>query len=317
MKFRTEVHMAESAKKINPGDKIFTIGSCFSSEMAALLGKGQLQVLDNPFGTLFNPFSINNALKRIHDAQRYHYDELVTFNGKMISLDHHTEFDTAYAHETLDKINRKIEAANTFLQQSSWVLITYGTSFVHEFLPKNKLVGNCHKIPAKYFEKRLLTHLELTDAIYETVELLRDICMTGVQVLFTVSPVRHTRDGIAENTLSKAKLFTALHDILPEFEFCHYLPVYEIMNDELRDYRFYREDMIHPTAQAVQYIFEKFGAAYFSDETIKFITENYKIQQALAHQPSDPKSPDYQEFTAKLKSKIAAQQQLVNHQIFS
>lgn len=297
-------------------DRIFSIGSCFSVEMADLLGKSQMQVYSNPFGTLFNPFSVNNAVRRLHDAEYYTQEELITFDGKVISLDHSTAFDTAYAHQTLEKINHEIELGNAFLRDSRWVLVTYGSAFVHEFIPKNKLVANCHKIPGKFFRKRLLTHLELTDSIYETIQCLRDICPEDVQLLFTISPVRHTKDGIPENTLSKAKLITALHEILEEFDFCHYLPVYEIMMDDLRDYRFYKEDMVHPTAQAIQYIFEQFGEAYFSAETMDFIEENFKIRQALAHIPGDKNSEVYQVFLSKINDRIAAQQGKVVHPIF-
>ena len=317
MKFRTEVAIKNADKKIEIEDKIFSIGSCFASEITDLLSKGQLQTLNNPFGTIFNPYSINNAVKKLHDAAFYKEEDLITYSGEVISLDHHTSFDTRYVHQTLEKINTKIEEANRFLQQTNWVIITYGTSFIYEFLPKNKLVANCHKIPGKFFEKRLLTHLELTDSIYETVQNLKDICNDEVQILFTVSPVRHTKDGMVENNLSKAKLITAIHEILPQFENCHYLPVYEILMDDLRDYRFYGEDLIHPNSQAVNYIFEKFGNAFFSDETMDFIEENFRIAKSLSHRAADDTNPKYQEFFENLKGRIALQQTKVKHKIFS
>jgi hypothetical protein len=316
MKFRTEVNIKESQKKIQIEDKIFSIGSCFASEMSDLFHLGQLQAISNPFGTVFNPFSISNAVKRLHDAEFYTEDELITFNDEYLSLDHHTSFDTRYVHQTLAKINDKIEEGNSFLQNSGWIIITYGTSFIYEFLPKKKLVTNCHKIPQKFFEKRLLTHQEITDAIYNTVLNLDDICKDDVQILFTVSPVRHTKDGMIENQLSKAKLITAIHDVIPQFENCHYLPVYEILMDDLRDYRFYNEDMIHPNSQAVNYIFDQFGNAYFSEETKAFIKENFKINKALQHRTDDEKDPKYIEFREKLDQKIEIQRQKVRHKIF-
>jgi hypothetical protein len=317
MKFRTEVDIKESQKKIRLEDKIFSIGSCFASEMSDLFSQGQVQSLNNPFGTVFNPFSISNSVKRLHDAEFYHEDELITFNDEFISLDHHTSFDTRYIHQTLNKINAKIEEGNSFLQETDWVIITYGTSFIYEFLPKQKLVANCHKIPQKFFEKRLLSHQEITDSIYNTILNLNDICQDDVQILFTVSPVRHTKDGMIENQLSKSKLITAVHEALQQFENCHYLPVYEILMDDLRDYRFYKEDLIHPNTQAVNYIFEKFGNAYFEDETKEFIKENFKINKALEHRTDDEKDPKYIEFKEKLNQKIEAQRQKVKHKIFS
>jgi len=253
MKFRTEVDIQPSPQKIEIEDKIFSIGSCFASEMSDLFQKGQLQTVNNPFGTIFNPFSINNSVKRLHDSEFYHEDDLIAYNDEYISLDHHTNFDTRYVHQTLDKINSKIEEGNRFLQESNWVIITYGTSFIYEFEPKKKLVANCHKIPQKFFEKRLLTYQELTDSIYDTIINLQDICPENVQILFSVSPVRHTKDGMIENQLSKSKLITAIHEVGSQFENCHYLPIYEILMDDLRDYRFYKDDLIHPNSQAVNY----------------------------------------------------------------
>jgi len=316
MKFRTEVDIKASVKKIEIEDKIFSIGSCFASEMSDLFQQGQLQTVNNPFGTVFNPFSINTAVKRLHDAELYREEELITFNEEFISLDHHTSFDTRYVHQTLKKINTKIEEGNRFLQETNWVIITYGTSFIYEFEPKKKLVANCHKIPQKFFKKRLLTQQEITDSIYDTILNLKDICTDDVQIIFTVSPVRHTKDGMVENQLSKSKLITSVHELVDGIENCYYLPVYEILMDDLRDYRFYKEDMIHPNSQAVQYVFEKFGKAYFSDEVKDFMTENFKINQALQHRTDDESDPKYIEFREKLTQRIINQQKKAKHKVF-
>lgn len=316
MKFRTEVHLSESLKKIEIDHQIFSLGSCFATEITDLLQKGQLQTFSNPFGTIFNPFSINTAVKRLHDAHFYEEGDLISYDEQVISLDHHTSFNSRFLHQTLDKINYNLEEGNRFLQNTTWIIITYGTAFTYEFIPKKKLVANCHKIPAKYFSKRLLTHLELTDSIYETIVNLQDIAKDDVQILFTVSPVRHTKDGMVENNLSKSKLITAIHEILPQFDNCHYLPIYEILMDDLRDYRFYKEDLIHPNTQAVNYIWEKFGNAFFSDETMDFVEENTKINKALNHKNTDEKNPKYQEFLEKINQRIAEQQIKVKHKIF-
>ncbi len=316
MKFRTEVEIPNSEKKIEIEDKIFSIGSCFATEISGLLETGQIQSLNNPFGTIFNPYSINKAVQKLHDSEFYKEEDLITFNDEFISLDHHTNFDFPFVHQTLERINSEIETGNLFLQNTSWIIITYGTSFIYEFLPKKKLVANCHKIPQKYFEKRLLTWEETYTSITETILNLNDICKENVQILFTVSPVRHTKDGMVENNLSKAKLISGIHEVIENFENCHYLPVYELLMDDLRDYRFYKDDLIHPNSQAVNYIFEKFGNAYFSDETKKFITENFKINQSLNHKTSDKNNPKYQEFLKKLNERISEQQKKVKHKIF-
>lgn len=316
MKFRTEVEIPKSDAKIEIEDRIFSIGSCFATEMSDLLKTGQIQTYNNPFGTLFNPFSINNAIKNLHDSTYFKEEDLIRFEDEFISLDHHSSFNSRFVHQTLEKINSRIDTGNQFLRGANWILITYGTSFIYEFLPKKKRVANCHKIPGKYFEKRLLTHVELTDSIYETAVNLQDICKENVQILFSVSPVRHTKDGLMENTLSKSKLISAIHEILPQLENSHYLPIYELLLDDLRDYRFYKEDLIHPNNQAIQYIWEKFGNAYFSEQTKEFITENFKISKAIEHRTTDEKSPKYLEFIENIKEKIKLQQAKVKHKIF-
>ncbi|WP_374443946.1 GSCFA domain-containing protein [Epilithonimonas sp.] len=317
MKFRTEVEINESEKKIGIEDCIFSIGSCFATEMHGKFSEGQIQSLNNPFGTIFNPYSVYQAIRQIYDAKEYQESDLILANDSYISLDHHSSFDSGYAHKSLEKINKNIEDANQFLQNTSFVIITFGTSFIYNFLPKNKLAANCHKIPQKFFEKRLLKHQELTESISKTIEILKDICKEDVEILFTVSPVRHTKDGIVENQLSKSKLITAIHEVISAEKNCHYLPVYEILMDDLRDYRFYKDDLIHPNSQAVQYIWEKFGNAYFSDETKVFINENNKIITALNHKTDDDKHLKYQEFMDKINLRIKEQQKKVKHKIFS
>lgn len=316
MKFRTEVEINESEKKINVEDCIFSIGSCFATEMHQKFSDGQIQSLNNPFGTIFNPYSVYQAIQQVYDAREYQENDLILANDNYISLDHHSSFDSRYAHKSLEKINQNIEEANQFLQNTSFVIITFGTSYIYEFLPKNKLAANCHKIPQKFFNKRFLSHQELTESIHKTIDILKDICKNDVQILFTVSPVRHTKDGIVENQLSKSKLITAIHESILGKENCHYLPVYEILMDDLRDYRFYKDDLVHPNSQAVQYIWEKFGNAYFSDETKVFINENNKIITALNHKTSDEKNPKYQEFLDKINLRIKEQQKKVKHKIF-
>ncbi|RZJ38399.1 MAG: hypothetical protein EOO18_03480, partial [Chryseobacterium sp.] len=225
MKFRTEVDINASERKIGIEDCIFSIGSCFATEMHGKFSEGQIQSLNNPFGTVFNPYSVNRAVQQIYDAKEYQESDLILANESYISLDHHSSFDSRFVHQSLQKINTNIEEANQFLQNTSFVIITFGTSYIYEFLPKNRLVSNCHKIPQKFFKKRFLTHQELSDSISQTIDTLKDICKKDVQILFTVSPVRHTKDGIVENQLSKSKLINAIHESISEKENCHYLPV--------------------------------------------------------------------------------------------
>lgn len=317
MIFRTEVDINAVEEKIQIEDSIFSMGSCFASEISSKLADGQLKTFHNPFGTLFNPYAINVALKRIYAGKDYSEIDLILANDLFMSLDHHSSFDSRFSHKILENINSKLQSANDFLQNSKWVIITYGSAFIYEFLPKNKIAANCHKIPQKFFNKRLLTNDELRQNIAESIESLKDICPDDVQILFSLSPVRHTKDGMTENSLSKAKLLNAIHDVIPNYNNCHYLPIYEILMDDLRDYRFYKDDMLHPSSQAVQYVWEKFGHAFFDDEAKIFINDNNKIQSALQHKSSDQDGPKHKQFLENLKQKIEKQRQKVKHSIFS
>ena len=317
MLFRTEVIISEQSRKIQPDSAIFSMGSCFADELASVFKKAQFQISSNPFGTIFNPFSIAHSLERIEKKRFYSEQDLIEYKGKIISLDHHTAFDGVTPEHVLQKINQVLHDAHHFLKKAHFIFITLGTSFVHRFLPQNTLVANCHKIPGKFFEKQLLTEEELRHSLMRIISSLRGICPIDAQFYFTVSPVRHTREGMIENQRSKARLITAVHDVMEQQPTAQYLPIYEIMMDDLRDYRFYKEDMIHPSQTAFEYIFEQFSKAFFSLEAHDFMKENLKIYQGLEHRPLDDKSPEYVDFKRKLKQRMEAQQSKVSHPIFA
>lgn len=316
MKWSTPVDIKESTEKIYPSDRVFSIGSCFSTEMSGLLGEGQIQTLSNPFGTLFNPYSIAKAIERIHGAKYYSEEDLIGYREKVISLDHHSSYSSRFAHLSLEKINHDMDTALNFLREAKWVLITLGSAYIYEFLPKGVLVANCHKLPSKFFSKRLLTREEIALSLERTTGLIKDLCPKGVKILLSLSPVRHTKDGMVENQRSKALLLSEIHEACERFEEVEYLPAYEIVLDELRDYRFYKEDLVHPSPQAVGYIFEKFGKAYFSTETKEFIEENFKINKALAHRAFDSSSKEFETFRKTLLARIEVQRAKVKHSIF-
>lgn len=317
MKFRTEVEILPSSILIEPSDAVFGIGSCFATEMAQRMSDGQIQTLNNPFGTLFNPFSVNQCLQDVAMQKTYKEQDLVLYQEEYLSLHHHSQFSSRDLSSVLSRINAKIQESHAFLSRAKWVIITYGTAFAYEFLPQKLMVANCHKIPQKFFKKRMLTPQELRMMMSETVATLNQICPPETQILFTLSPVRHTKDGFVENQLSKSQLLCAMHEVVSSSPNSHYLPVYELMMDDLRDYRFYKEDLVHPSPQAVEYIWEKFRNAYFSKEAKTFVEENHKIKKALEHRPKDRQSPQYQAFLAQIQKKIQRQQQKVSHRIFS
>ncbi|MBF1098098.1 MAG: GSCFA domain-containing protein, partial [Riemerella sp.] len=206
MKFRTEVEIPISEKKIQISDSLFSIGSCFATEISVKLADSQFQTLNNPFGTLFNPWAVKNSIQEIFENKIYTEKDLDFHQGEYLSFNHHTSFNSENQKDTLRKINEKINLAHEFLKRSNWVIITYGTAFVYEHLAQNIFVANCHKIPQTNFNKRLLTHEELVNSIAETCHILKKICPKEALILFTLSPVRHTKDGFSENNLSKAKL---------------------------------------------------------------------------------------------------------------
>lgn len=315
MRFRTEVNIKPSKEKIGIEDCIFTLGSCFSDEMALKLKTGQIQVFENPFGTLFHPVAIKNALQRIVNQKLYVQSDLAQNGEIYFSWDHYTGFDSENPEKTLSGINNQILQAHAFLKKASWVFITYGTSWVYELLAGNRIVANCHKIPQQQFRKRILTLKEIEEAITETIKTLKEIS-PKIRILISLSPVRHSKDGMTENQRSKALLLTALYNVVSRCEDCVYLPIYEIMMDDLRDYRFYKEDLIHPNEPAIEYIWEKFSEAYLDDSTRVFISENQKISRALGHHVKDKNSNAYKIFRKNLQEKIELQKTKAKHPIF-
>lgn len=316
MKFRTEVSIGPSERKIEPRHKIFTIGSCFATEMAAVFQKGQFQTFHNPFGTLFSPHAVHTALSRLHSCQYYDEQDLIQYGDQIISLDHHSSFSSLYTHQTLEKINYQIEEGNLFLQSADWVIITLGSSFVYDFLPKNRRVANCHKIPQKFFAKNMLTSEEISSYVSKMYALVKDICPVDTTVLFSVSPVRHVKDGFTENLWSKSRLIDGILNALNGMQYAAYLPIYELLMDDLRDYRFYKSDLLHPNEQAVDYIFSKFEESYFSFDARSFLEENLSISRALSHRPFQPQSQEYERFIVKIKERVNRQRLKVEHPIF-
>jgi len=284
MLFRTEIKLKSINRKISVEDKIFSIGSCFASEMHNIFTTGKIQTLNNPFGTIFHPIAINTVFQRIYLEQNYTEKDLINYSDQFISLDHSTIFDNSKIEICLEKINSNLELAKNFLKQTKWIIITFGTSWIYEFIENNKIVANCHKIPQKFFNKRLLTFCEIYNAISETLQIFKKIS-PDIQILLSISPVRHLKDGFIENQISKSLLINAIHNAIEIFDNCHYLPVYEIIMDDLRDYRFYKEDLIHPNHQAISYIWEKFSKAFISQDAINFINTNLKLDKFLQHKP--------------------------------
>jgi hypothetical protein len=302
--FRTEVTPPEFPFSINHGSRISLIGSCFTENMGARLIENKIDVSVNPFGILFNPFAIMNALERMLNNRRYTPDELMQVGEHWVSLDHHGRFNGPDAEQVCNAINAALEEGAAQLLRADAIFITLGSAWIYEHVDSQHIVANCHKIPNKAFKKRLLTQQEVHLILRHIPDFLK---AKGIDanVVFTVSPVRHWKDGAVENQRSKAQLISAVHQVVDAYEQCHYFPAYEMQMDDLRDYRFYANDMLHPNSQAIDYIWEGFQQSFFDDETRIICQELKAVVQAAAHRPVDPESNAFQRFVKKQLEIIA------------
>ncbi|WKK66532.1 GSCFA domain-containing protein [Lutimonas zeaxanthinifaciens] len=301
MKFRTEIDIPKGLVQIDHQSEIVLIGSCFSEEISAKFDYFKFKTFANPFGMLFNPVSIKNAVKHCVRGRTFERTDLHFHQDKWMSLFHHGSFDHADPDQVLAQINQKIVTGQKALQKASHVIITLGTSWVYRLRKSQKIVGNCHKIPQKEFTKELLSSEDILNSLKTIISLIRE-ANSGCTIIFTVSPVRHKKDGFIENTLSKALLHKAIHE-LKESKI-NYFPSYEIMMDDLRDYRFYKQDLVHPNEMAVDYIWELFKKSWINASALKDMIEIERIQKSLAHKPFEPDSDAHQKFLKNLQKKI-------------
>ncbi len=308
MKFRTELKYTQAANAIDHRSKITLIGSCFSDHVSNKLRLAGFDVLANPHGILFNPESIRNAVSDYLTLKPYTQTDLLYNGEQWVSLSHHGKFSDREPEVTLKRINEGITRARDFLEKSSHLIVTLGTSWIYRHLRQDRIVANCHKIPQAEFQKELLTVEQIVKCLSEMVGEVKKV-NPSMSFIFTVSPVRHLKDGIVENTLSKARLHQAVHEMLKD-ENVHYFPSYEIMMDDLRDYRFYESDMIHPNSTAIDYIWEKFSEVWILESCKDLMRRVEGINRALEHRPLNAKSNQYREFRDRVEKEIEAIQKL-------
>lgn len=274
----------ESKPTIDYNNALFFCGSCFSENIGNKFQKLQFDTLMNPAGILFDPLSISNLIDRIAGEKTYSTQDLFCFSDKFYSLDHHGTFRSQSEKELLDKINSKLKESLTFIYSANVAIITLGTAYAYYHKSSSKYVGNCHKLPNNQFNKVLLTDLEIRNAIKNIIVNLK-ILNPEIRIIFTISPVKHLKDGIAENALSKARLLSALHGIIDEnsFEKTDYFPAFEIVCEELRDHRFYKDDLAHPNDWTIQYIFQRFVDYAFTNTAQDYIKEMTAILKMKQH----------------------------------
>lgn len=302
--FYTPVPLPSGLPQLSHADRLMSLGSCFATGMGERLADAKFRCDVNPFGVLYNPSSISAALRRMMSGKLYEQKDLFFFGECWHSPMHHGDFSSPDAEETLRRINERISRAHKEIFRLNRLLLTFGTAWVYRQEDTGRIVANCHKQPEQCFDRRRLSVEEIV-ADYTTL-LTRLLARNlGMRVLFTVSPIRHVRDGMHANQLSKATLLLAIDRLQQTFpDHVFYFPAYELVLDELRDYRFYAQDMVHPSEVAVDYVWKRFTQACFPPETLRIIEESETIRKALAHKPFHPESETYKRFLGQIVLKI-------------
>ena len=280
---------------ITYADSLMLCGSCFVENIGKKLENGCFNVLINPFGILFNPHSLAQSIENIIDNKPITEDELVFHHGVYHSFSHHSCFSHPQKSECVEQINRATAHAHQFLKNANFLIITLGTSWIYRYQSTGKIVSSCHKIPQKEFDKELLTVEQITETLSATFLRLSKF-NPNLRIILTISPVRHIKDGFTENQQSKASLILSVKQLIEQFDNCSYFPVYELFMDDLRDYRFYASDMLHPSETAIQYVWERFCETFFTSETLRTLADAEKLHAAAQHRPFHAESPEYQDF---------------------
>ncbi len=303
MNFTTPIPIQRFNNPIDYNSRIVSLGSCFAENMATKLDYFKFENVVNPFGIIFNPISIEAIISRTVNNQLFTESDIFFHNERWHCFGVHSDLSNPDKNQFLDYLNLIIETFQTQLKKASHIIITLGTAWVYSNIKNNQVVANCHKLPQNKFAKELLSEKITEKSIENTIHLIQKI-NPNCNFIFTVSPVRHIKDGFVENQQSKAHLITALHASIFHFSSCNYFPSYEIMMDELRDYRFYAEDMLHPSQTAIDYIWERFVATAIAEKIHSVMEEVAGIQKSLAHKPFNPNSESHLQFERQLKDKI-------------
>ena len=297
MKFRTEIEITPLAEGMGYGAKIFALGSCFAESISERLKRAKFSVATNPFGVLFNPFSIANALERLDDARNFAVCDIKAGRDNFFSFEAHSSLDGKTHTEAFANMNKAVAQGSRALHDADWVILTFGTAWVYE--REGRVVANCHKQPAAEFQRRRLSVAE----IVECYERLFDGVLRDKKVILTVSPVRHVGDGLQENSVSKATLRLAVEELVARYENANYFPSYEILIDDLRDYRYYTDDLAHPSKMAVEYVWGRFCEAVLSDVARMKLPQVEQIVAAAEHRPFNPDSEAHRAFCRKMLAK--------------
>jgi len=312
-----DVDIKSPSEKITYSDKIFIIGSCFTEHIGRRLEELKFPVVQNPNGILFDPLSVTKSLNSYVDLKRYEQKDLFYMNELWQSWNHHSLFSGMNAESVLLNINISQKKAHEHLKNAKWLIITLGSSFSYQLQEEdNQPVANCHRAPGQWFNKHLLSAEETVAALSETIETLKTF-NPSLNIIFTISPVRHIRDGVVENNRSKARLIEAVHQLVDEYKHVWYFPAYELVIDVLRDYRFFDVDLVHPNYAATEFVFEKFEESFIDDETRKLMEEVKKISIGYKHKPFQPETKSHQSFLKSSFEKVKVLQEKLPQLDFS
>lgn len=311
MKFTTLIPIQNSNHPLDYNSKIVSLGSCFSVNMGAQLDYFKFQNATNPFGIIFNPVSIEKLVERAVNQKKFTEEDIFFHNERFHCYEVHSDLSVTNKHEFLDRLNSNVTFTHQKIKEATHIFITYGTSWVYREKNSGLVVANCHKMPQTNFDKHIVSVATIEASIQNTVDTIRQL-NANCSFVFTISPVRHIKDGFVENQRSKAHLITALQNILSahQLDKAIYFPAYEIVMDELRDYRFYGDDLLHPSTMAIEYIWQRFKATTVSEMALSTVDEVDAIQKSLLHKPFNSAAESHQKFQSKLQEKISKIQKM-------
>jgi len=298
MNLLTEIPLSKANNPIDYSSQLLLLGSCFSENIGAKLSYYKFQGIQNPFGILFHPLAIERLIEKSVNQELFTEEDVFNQNEQWHSFDAHSSLSNPSKAQIITDLNNAISRISTQVNTASHIIITLGTAWVYRKTSSNKVVANCHKVPQSNFTKELLSVEDVVESLKRIITFVQSI-NPSVQFIFTVSPVRHLKDGFLENQRSKAHLIAAIHQVLNE-DRVSYFPSYELMMDELRDYRFYAKDMIHPNETAIEYIWEKFVEVWLASNTSSTMKKIEKVQKGMLHKPFNENSDQHQKFLVKL-----------------
>ena len=308
MELQTHMALQGAENRIDYQSRLLLLGSCFVENIGGKLDRFKFRSLQNPFGILFHPLALETLIERAMEGREYLSSEIFEQEGIWYCFDAHSQLRATKGHELLALLNKRLVDTREVLESASHIIITLGTAWVYDHRDSGKTVANCHKRPQREFDKRLLSVDQIASSLERLLALVGKV-NPGIQPIFTISPVRHLKDGFVENQRSKAHLISALHQVLegqgPGPAKPAYFPSYEIVMDELRDYRFYGRDMVHPNELAIDYVWEAFQRSWVAPECISIMREVDNLQKGLGHRPFNPDSLEHQKFREALRKKIA------------